>query len=188
MATKINNRPGLPGGNVGWDSGLNVGEPLSPGRKTFTDGTETIVVSGSGRLEENSNNRGITVNFAQDVPFLEVTSDAITLKFNPPVRAVAAQFVAMSAHLPQAFTAFARARLADGSSSAKFSNKGTTTTTRDDSAVCLGVQCSAADADIASVSFTLTTVVDLSNPLFGFGINVVTYAGAAAAGLAPAEG
>ena len=181
MSNKITTRPGGATGKIDWNSGLTLGEPLGPGRDTFSNGAETVTVSSDGRLEQNNSNRGIRVNFAQNAFLLMINRDtAATLIFNPPVRSAALQLVVFAPHLPEDFAARVQARLVDGSTTPEFSRNGHTTTSRDDTAITLGIQCGALDADILSISYAVSTADELANPLRAYGINFLTYASAAA--------
>ncbi len=194
MATKLTN-PLAGEANIQWNSGLGIGKSIDPAHKHFTGGGNGFTVSGSGRIERNSSSRGINVNLAVNAIFLEgEMADAVNLRFDTPVQAVAAQFAAMVPHPPILFTVSAQATLTDGTTTPTFTSTGTTTIDRDGSAISMGIESDPGEADIASITFKVTSNGGLANSQFGYGIGPVACAAAGAAvggallGLAPAPG
>lgn len=202
MATKLTN-PLTGAANIQWISGLGIGKPIDPAHKHFTGDGNGFTVSGSGRIERNSSSRGINVNLDVDAIFLETQmADAVNLRFDTPVQAVAAQFAAMVPHPPIPFTVSAQATLTDGTTTPTFtSTNGNTTDARDGSAISMGIERDPGEADIASITFQVTSNGGLANAQFGYAIGPVACAAVGAAvgaaggaaggallGLAPAPG
>ena len=182
MARAISARPLADAGTVLWSAGsLRLGAELGSQNNRFSDQNEAVVasVNGAGATLEKNDDNGVQVNFGNGDFLLQTERprDTILLTFKPPVRAAVAQVAAFSLDNtnPVSFKAVAQAKLSDGSVTAVKRSDATTTGARDGSAVCLGFECSAADAAIQSLAFSVEALGP-AQALRSFGVNQVTYA------------
>lgn len=180
MPKRILDRPNVNASTLDWSSGnVALGAVVDSDNNVFTVmATQKVTVDVNGdfaMLECNEAGR-LAVNF-DDGDFVLQTGrprDTLILTFEPPVRAVAAQFAAFGLTNPTRFFAVMQARLDDGSDSTIVRKDGITTGLRDRSAICMGIAVNTGDALIRAVSFSVEPDGPV-NSLRRFAINQVTY-------------